>query len=187
MNKEIFQEVTKTDLTEENQYLAGWYPNPVIDSERTGKGRPWTKEGRKGHTFSRDFYQTLKWYKLKKMSRFEQKVWNLDQEIVSKVSKNFQTLIEVALGEVDKTERDLDDPDIIIHEYLNNYNPKIISEYTAADYLFQNITNRKMSNVLDFGSGIARQSFQWSDKVNFISVDAIESLYLLQNRIYSIL
>ena len=187
VDKDRFNKVASSDLNEENKYLAGWYPNSIIDSAQTGKSRPWTKEGRKAHSFAQDFFQTLKWYKLEKIARFEQKAWNLDQEIVQKIKKNFQNLISVALDEVDKNQVDVDNADINIHEYLSQYDTTTISEYTATDYLFQNITNREIKNVLDFGSGIARQSLQWSDKANFISVDAIESLYILQNKIYSIL
>lgn len=48
------------------------------------------------------------------------------------------------------------------------------------------MTRATIRNVLDFGSGIGRQAFQWCSQpgVNFFSIDAIESLYLLQNRVY---
>ena len=192
VTKEIFEKVCKKELNNQNSFLAGWYPNDIIEGEVVGSMRPWTKEGRQHHNFTHDFYATLVWYKLWKIKRFEQKAWNLDKDIIKKISDNFKRLIDVAVDEIedgfiDDERRGIGGNTGNVRDYLIKYDPTIISEYTAADYLFQNITNKKIENVLDFGSGIGRQAMHWGGDVNFFSIDAIQSLYLLQNRIYSIL
>ena len=184
ISKDDFRKLRDSEINSENRYLSAWHPIDDIEDEDVGSIRPWTREGQKSHGFGHDFYATLVWYKDWKIRRFEQSAWNLDDAIKNKISKHFSILISEALNEVDEgsidTERSID-----VKEYLKNYDTTFISQYTAVDYLFQNITNRKINNVVDFGSGIARQSMQWDEDVNFYSIDAVESLYLLQNKIYS--
>ena len=194
ISKEDFLSIMDSELNDENSYLAGWYPNKIIEGKGIGSIRPWTKEGRKHHNFTHDFYAALVWLKLWKLKRFENTAWNLDENIISKISQHLKTLINVAIDEIDEIEEVLVDKDNRrdltkgdVKDFLVNYDPQIVAKYTATDYLFQNITNRKIKNVLDFGSGLGRQAMQWDTGVNLFSIDAIQSLYLLQNRIYSIL
>ena len=192
---ETFRQITRKELTPGNEFLSGWDPNPVIDhaiKPAVGKLRPWTKAGREYHNFYRNFYCTLIWVgKLWKIRKFEQSSWNIDNKVIRNITNKFHFLIECALENIDDSFYD-DERNINPKDWLQNYDPYIISHYTAVDYFFQNITNNSIKNVLDFGSGIGRQAFQWfglegKGDVNFFSVDAIESLYLLQNEIYSLL
>jgi len=190
-----FRQIALKELSADNNFLAGWVPNSIIDhavDPLIGKLRPWTKAGREYHNFYRNFYCTLAWTKLWKICKFDQTSWNLDDEVIRNVSNKFNFLIEYALDNIDENLFD-DERNVDPKDWLENYNPELISRYTAMDHLFQNITNNPIKNVLDFGSGIGRQAFQWfkpedgTEGVNLFSVDAIESLYVLQNKIYSLL
>ena len=189
---DTFRETVRNELSADNEFLAGWQPNSIIHDavdSPVGNLRPWTKVGREYHGFYKTFYCTLAWYKLWKIGRCEQTSWNLDKKLVGNISRKFNVLIDYALAHVEEDFYD-DERHQNPSEWMENYDPEVISRYTATDYLFQNITDRPIRNVLDFGSGIGRQAYSWFDPgngVNFVSVDAIESLYLLQNKIYSLL
>ena len=192
---ETFREAARNELAPDNAFLAGWHPSSVTDDTvepGVGKLRPWTKAGREYHGFYKTFYCTLAWYKLWKIRKFDQTSWIPDKNIIGNISERINVLINYALDNVDEGFYD-DERQIDPRKWLANYDPDLISRYTATDYLFQNITNTPITNVLDFGSGIGRQACQWFDPengdegVNFISVDAVESLYMLQNKIYSLL
>ena len=153
---DTFRETVRNEISAGNKFLADWQTNPSIDDAvdpRVGKLRPWTKVGRKYHGFYKTFYSTLAWYKLWKIGRGEQTSWNLDEKLVGKISRKFNVLIDYALAHVEEDFYD-DERQIKSSEWMENYDPEVISRYTATDYLFQNITNRPIRNVLDFGSGI---------------------------------
>jgi SAM-dependent methyltransferase len=66
--------------------------------------------------------------------------------------------------------------------------------YNAQDYFFQTLTShmfgKKMSTVLDFGSGSGRQLNLWSQDPNlqtFISIDAMPQNYCMQNLYYQLI
>lgn len=66
--------------------------------------------------------------------------------------------------------------------------------YNAQDYFFQTLTSRmfgkKISTVLDFGSGSGRQLNLWSqhqDLQAFISIDAMPQSYCMQNLYYQLI
>ena len=67
ISKEDFLSIMDSELNDENSYLAGWYPNKIIEGKGIGSIRPWTKEGRKHHNFTHDFYAALVWLKLWKL------------------------------------------------------------------------------------------------------------------------
>lgn len=184
---EIFRSQMKAELNQTNSYLAGWLESEEwlgdkgnkVNSGQSVSHRPWAKKGREFISFYETFYQVLSWYKIWKISRFRECGWKIDECVVKNIKSKFTILIKEALSA----------PESKYHDFFMNYDPDPISFYTAIDYKFQNITGSKITNVLDFGSGIGRQSFQWcsQDGMNLFSFDAIESLYLLQNRIYSLL
>jgi SAM-dependent methyltransferase len=68
-------------------------------------------------------------------------------------------------------------------DYLAAYDPTIVARYTAIDMRFQQLTGQNLGTVLDFGAGIGRQAWYWGmrENVRLYSVDATESLYLLQH------
>ena len=77
-----FRQIALKELSADNDFLAGWVPNPIIDhavDPAIGKLRPWTKAGREYHNFYRNFYSTLAWTKICKI---DQTSWNLDDEVI---------------------------------------------------------------------------------------------------------
>ena len=96
---EKFRQIALKELSADNDFLAGWVPNPIIDHAvlpAIGKLRPWTKAGREYHNFYRNFYCTLAWYKLWKIKKFEQLSWNTDNKVIRNISNKFRFLIEYA-------------------------------------------------------------------------------------------
>lgn len=180
LDVETFRGQTRADLQGGREYLAGWLESFLIKNggipaeDRT----PWTRTGREFV----DFYDTLRhvlaWYMPAKMSALRDLGWKIDENVVANIKEKFALLIVMALATAGKGE---------FNDWFRSYDPSVISRYTAVDYKLQTLTGATIRNVLDFGSGIGRQAFQWcsEEKVTFFSVDAIESLYLLQNRIYS--
>lgn len=148
---------------------------------KTRPNDPWTPQGRNYTNFGATFTRILAWYKARQMALFEQPGWVIDDAVTEKVRSAFITLIKRAL-----TFENLSDEQRL---WLKSYDPLVISRYTATGYRFQNLTGATPRNVLDFGSGIGRQAFQWCplNAGALFSIDAIESLYVLQNHIYSIL
>jgi len=179
----IFREISKSELNKTNRFLTGWLETKWQKSQiDEGKEytRPWTEKGRFYAGFCETLYHVLNWYKLWKIVRFKHIGWNIDEKVVSNIKDKFNLLIKAALDDCE---------DSRYRGFLEKYEPQIISHYTAIDYKFQNITGKDISNILDFGSGIGRQAFHWCSQagINFVSVDATESLYLLQNKVYSLL
>lgn len=183
LDVEAFRSRTKKELNESNSYLCGWLEGKEwIDNKRlpVDSRKPWVRKGREYIDFYETFYSVLSWYKLWKISRFKELGWKIEEKVVENIEDKFTQLIRYALESKQKDQ---------FHEYFKNYNPRPLSYYTAIDFKFQNVTGTKINNILDFGSGIGRQAYQWCSRedVNFFSIDAIESLYLLQNKIYSLL
>lgn len=180
---ETFRKQAQLELKEVGGYFADWLEELVQDnkaSDDCSDYRPWTLKGRKYLDFYDTFHHVLIWYKLEKISRFRNLGWQVDSKVIDNIKDKFSGLIKHVLKAEDKNN---------FHDYFRKYDVYPISRYTAIDYKFQNITGAKLNNILDFGSGIGRQAFQWCSQegVNFFSVDAIESFYLLQNKIYSLL
>ena len=179
---ENFRNLKQTELENVDKNLTEWLQ--VLREKRGEKKgpfiKPWTEKGRSYRNFHETFYHTLRWYKLWKIKNFNQLGWKLDDAVIDNIKQKFSLLIKYALEL---------NGDNVSKDYFKEYDPYTISRYTAIDYKFQNITGADINNVLDFGSGIGRQAFQWCsrDDVNFFSIDVTESLYLLQNKVYSLL
>tara|TARA_B100000315_G_C14464017_1_gene535083 strand:- start:1 stop:1056 length:1056 start_codon:yes stop_codon:yes gene_type:complete len=179
---EEFRHFKQTELEKADKNLAEWLEVlRRMNGKREDKFiKPWIEKGRSYINFQETFYHTLRWYKLWKIKNFNHLGWRLDDGIIDNIKQKFSLLIKYALElNGDKASSD----------YFKQYDPCIISRYTAIDYKFQNITGADINNVLDFGSGIGRQAFQWCSRpnVNFFSIDVTESLYLLQNEVYNLL
>ncbi len=172
------------ELNEKSKFLAGWLESKDwLDNKNIPRDsrRPFTRKGREFIDFYDTLYHVLFWYQQFKSGTFNKKLgWHIDTDVVKKIEKQFREIIRHVLAFKNKHQFD---------DFFKSYDVYNISYYTAIDYKFQNLTGSKMNNILDFGSGVGRQSFSWClrDDVNFFSIDAIESLYVLQNKIYSLL
>ena len=134
---DTFRETVRNEISADNKFLTGWQPNPSIAGAvdpRVGKLRPWAKEGREYHGFHKTFYSTLVWYKLWKIGRCEQTSWNLDEKLIGNISRKFNVLIDYALAHVEEDFRDDGRQKLKPSEWLENYDPEVISRYTATDY-----------------------------------------------------
>lgn len=191
ISAEQFRNQCNSDFQEFNKKLSEWFEHWRYKESnkhhplREWYCKPWAEEGRRYINFPETFYHTLHWYKTFKISRFRELGWKLDDKAVMDIKSKFDFLIESALKEL-AASGSLDSK---LHDYFRKYDSSHISRYTAIDYKFETITGMEINNVLDFGSGIGRQSFQWcpDGRINFFSIDAIESLYILQNAIYALL
>lgn len=171
----------KRELDDSNEYLSRWLEVFVNKAKLLPDSRrPWAPRGREYLDFYETFYYVLHWYCQFKSGRFKDMGWKIDETVAENIREKFLRLNREALSNKNKNQ---------FHEYFKNYDFYPLSLYTAIDYKFQNITGTKVDNILDFGSGIGRQAFQWCSQgsVNLFSVDAIESLYMLQNDVYSLL
>lgn len=179
---ESFREICQKELNRKNFYFAQWVEEweARTANNKTAEAHPWSKKGREFINFCETFYKILSWYPLHRINNFRDLGWTIDSKVVKNIKNEFTRLITFALS---------CDSNVHSSNFFKSYDPEIMAHYTAIDYTFQNLTGKKINNVLDFGSGIGRQAFQWcrNEEVNFFSVDAIESMYMLQNNIYSIL
>lgn len=177
---EAFRSRMRADLAETGRPLDGWLERCLRAPLPAHDRRPFTEQGRIFRGFYETFYHVLAWYKLEKISTFKPLGWVIDERVVATVNAQFVELIRQALAEESGHQFDA---------WLTSYDPGPIARYTAVDHAFQTLTGATVKTVLDFGSGIGRQAFQWcaDPEVTFVSVDAIESLYLLQSRIYGLL
>lgn len=177
---EIFRRQAQKDLSESNKYLSGWLEGWVEKNKLPSDSkRPWMPEGRKFIDYYETLYYVLNWFQQFKAYSFRELGWRIDKKVVGNIKDKLAKLINFALSVKDKNQ---------FHEYFKNYDLDPLSFYTAVDYKFQNISGAEINNILDFGSGFGRQSFQWcsQENTNFFSIDAIESLYMLQNKVYSL-
>lgn len=176
---EQFRQQRTRELAEAGDYLAGWMeianqkPQTISPDDR----RPFTENGREFRDFSETLCQVLAWYKPHKISTFRDLGWQFDPAVVDRVRRCLKRLCAEGIRSTSMPER---------ISWLSGFDPDPIAQYTAMDVMFQTVTGKPIRTVLDFGSGIGRQAFAWvpDSKVTFFSVDAIESLYILQNEIY---
>ena len=177
INVEAFRSRLRAELAEIGRPPDGWLEKMGRAPMPTHDRRPFTEQGRVFRGFYETFYHVLAWYKVEKMSTFKPLGWVIDERVVATVNERLVELIHQALAEESGHQFDA---------WLRSYDAGPLARYTAVDYAFQTLTRGTIKTVLDFGSGIGRQAFQWcaDPEVAFVSVDAIESLYLLQNRIY---
>lgn len=178
---EIFRRQARKDLSLDNKFLAGWLEGWVERNELSADSRkPWSVKGREFISFHETLYHALYWYQQFKSYKFKPFGFQIDQNVIINIRNKFEKVITHALN---------GNREGSYNEYLEKYDLSPLSIYTAIDYKFQNITGAGIHNILDFGSGIGRQAFQWccNGSTNFYSIDVIESLYLLQNKIYQIL
>jgi SAM-dependent methyltransferase len=162
-------------LPAERRFLADWLPQVAARTPATAVHRPFTDSGRTYRGYAETLANTLRWYKPHKMEKFELPGWTLDPSVVERVRTAARDVIDAAAREAIGETR----------EYLRSYDPSILARYTAIDIRFEQLTGQKIGSVLDFGSGIGRQAWYWGrEDVRFYSVDASESLYLLQHASY---
>lgn len=181
LDVQTFRTLAAEELKLSGKHLAGWLERSERDERLpVDDRRPWTPSGRVFIDFYETLYHVLAWYKLEKISRFKDFGWNVDDAVVENVKARLNDVIRHALAS--RRAGPFDD-------WFRSYDPEPLARYTAVDYMFQTMTGAPIENVLDFGSGIGRQAFPWCScpDVSVFSVDAIESLYLLQNRIYGAL
>jgi SAM-dependent methyltransferase len=164
------------------EHFAGWLDAVLAPESRArlaGDTRPWTPAGREWAGFSETFCRVLGWYKLEQVRRFADLGWTLRPEAVDRVADALTELIRGV-----QSAPDLPDDR---RRWLTGYDVQPLARYTAADDRFQTLTGQPIRTVLDFGSGIGRQAFLWSHgrrDVRLYSVDAIESMYLVQAEMY---
>ena len=159
------------------EHLGSWLDSwaSSADNRRAADTRPWTRRGREWAGFPETFCRVLAWYKLNEIGTFRDVGWRPRPEIIVRVARGLQQLIDAA-----RTDPQLPEPR---RAWLDAYDVEPLARYTAIDERFQTITEEPVRTVLDFGSGVGRQAFVWSylrHDVKLYSVDAIESLYLLQ-------
>jgi len=161
--------------------LAGWLDDALTPEQRTrlaGNTRPFTAEGREWAGFPETFCRVLAWYK-PEITTFRDLGWQLRPHAIARVADALKKLIAEAHSDPALPEAR--------REWLASYDVQPLACYTAIDDLFQTLTGRRIRTVMDFGSGIGRQAYLWShlrSDVKLYSVDAIESLYLLQSESY---
>lgn len=160
-------------------WLEAWQSLPMPTPARAQDVRPWTRAGREWAGFAETFCRVLAWYKIDKIRTFHELGWTPRPEVLERVRGALLRLIDVA-----RADPRLPAPQ---QEWLAGYDVDALARYTAIDERFQTLTGQPIRTVLDFGSGIGRQAFAWSyerNDVKLYSVDAIESLYLLQADVY---
>ncbi len=177
---EIFQARARKELAGV-EHLGGWLDS-ALTPEHTARlahdTRPFTPNGRQWAGFAETFCRVLAWYK-PEIGTFRDFGWRLRPPAIERVADAVQRLIgeasaDPALPDARRT-------------WLAAYDVQPLAFYTAIDDRFQTLTEQPIRTVLDFGSGIGRQAFLWSHQrsdVRLYSVDAIESLYLLQAESY---
>lgn len=178
---DLYRKIVQKDL-QQDKYLSCWLEDwSTQESARNNKlNPPWQKSNRIFLNFSDAFYNVLTWYKTHKINIDEEAlVFSLDKSVINNIKKQLEILVKSSLDELGPEKRN----------ELKNYDLNALSKYTAVDILFQNLSGRKITNVLDFGAGIGRQALYWAcqNNVNYYAVDAVEKLYILQNHIFNIL
>jgi SAM-dependent methyltransferase len=129
--------------------------------------------------FANTAARALGWHKAHKMAPFTPFGWPLDPSTLSRVRRGIDRMMAEFL----------DDPAIspAAAAVIRDFDRETLARYTAIDARFQTVTPAPIRSVLDFGSGIGRASLIWSfdrEDVALVSVDATESLYLLQHELY---
>ena len=133
----------------------------------TGDRRPWTVDGRVFRSFPETFQDVLAWYKPDLMDRLRPLGLTLDPAIVARVTAAVLDLCAIT--------------------GVDSYDAGALARYTALDHRIQTMLGRPVRRVLDFGSGIGRTVYAWAPDAAVVSVDATESLYLLQRASYAAL
>lgn len=171
---ELFRQEAKA-----NSHLVNWLVKDNIPTKYPSRIRPCEKEGREYIDFYRTFYNILQWYKIKKLLNFNpNQGWTADESIIPQVKKKYQKVLNHMLT-LNQRQYDF---------FYSAYDLYALAFYTAIDYRFQNLTGSKINTIVDFGSGIGRQATAWMGKCDkFYSVDAVDSLYLIQYKIYELL
>ena len=179
LDLEAFRTMWREELRQSGGSLAGWLESQVRPGLRHAADdfRPFTAQGRVFMNFSETLAHVLAWYKPEKIRVFNQRAWTMDPAVSDRVRARLASLIEEAVAETS---------DEAVRRRLLAYPVDPLAAYTAVDHLFQTLTRAPIRTVLDFGSGIGRQAFAWCEApdVTFYSIDAIESLYLLQHEVY---
>lgn len=163
------------------EHLGGWLESALSPEQQVKLAhdtRPFTPNGRQWAGFSETFCRVLAWYK-PEIRTFRDFGWRLRPEAIARVSDALQRLIDAARADTTLPEAR--------RAWLAQYDVEPLAFYTAIDDRFETLTEQPLHTVLDFGSGIGRQAFLWShlrSDVKLYSVDAIESLYLLQAEAY---
>ena len=122
--------------------------------------------------------RALGWYKWHKRP-FTPLGWQIDTETLLRTRRGLDRSMDEFVSDAAAS------PEAIM--FLNRYPRDPMARYMAIDALFQTVTPRPIRTVLDYGSGIGRAALIWSferEDVAFVSVDATESLYLLQHELY---
>jgi SAM-dependent methyltransferase len=138
-----------------------------LTPQATGDRRPWTVEGREFRSFPDTFRDVLAWYKADLMDRWRPFGLALDPMVTERVS--------AALGA------------LCSRTGVRDYDAGPLARYTAVDHRIQTMLGTPVRRVLDFGSGIGRTVYAWAPDAAVVSVDATESLYLLQRASYAAL
>jgi SAM-dependent methyltransferase len=180
MTPEVFRARARQELAG-REHLGGWLESwvaPDKSARLSNDTRPWTPAGRQWAGFSETFCRVLAWYK-PEIGIFRDLGWRLRPEAIERVADALQRLVNSVAADPSLPEQQ--------RAWLQAYDVRPLALYTAIDERFQTITEQPIRTVLDFGSGIGRQAFLWSHlrrDVKVYSVDAIESLYLLQAEAY---
>lgn len=123
--------------------------------------------------------RALGWYKPHKIGIYRSLGWPVPERLHGRIRRGVDSMLAAFRDDPTLT------PDAV--ERLDAYDPEPLTRYTAVDAIFQAMTPTPTHTVLDFGSGIGRASLIWCwerEDVAFLSVDATESLYLLQAELY---
>lgn len=180
MNPEAFQARARQELAGV-EHLGSWLESwiaPEHGARLAHDTRPWAPAGRQWAGFSETFCRVLGWYK-PEISTFRDLGWRLRPQAVERVADALQRLVASASADASLSEER--------RAWLKGYDLGPLAAYTAIDDRFQTLTEQPLRTILDFGSGIGRQAFLWSHlrgDAKLYSVDAIESLYLLQSEAY---
>ena len=174
-----FRRQRDDDIRQLGQDVAEWLTTAQRGAT-PGLTVPWAPHGREYVGFGETFCRVLSWHKIHKLRNFNPLGWHVNREEVERLKDGFQRFIAEALGDSDMPSSSA--------TWLRDYDVSPVSEYTAIDQRFETVTGGPTRVVLDFGSGIGRQALIWRYErtaTALISVDAIESLYILQNELYT--